>query len=371
MAVTFSDSTLESIIVNAYNNIIIEFYSSSSLTPDYAIITPGNLPSFQLAYNSNVGKFWINLKNIVKTLMSFDDDIDGYAVDAFYKENSYLELSIDFEIYFTDGTSESVTKTYSLLRSAMQIPQKLEYKNRGTSFPLIKTKSKVAHTTIFKGFPFDLGFFGEDINFSMTAYSSKSSFLAAYLATGGTVTSDVENENVIGAYRLILSSGDAITDRINGNNYNVITYGDYTIKLSVEDRYGIYLKWLNKQGSWDYYLFQKQYEDEIEDDPLTAIDDDTDNLWNSDHRSLSAGKESAQYYYLVAKNIIHDELDRIREIVDSPRVYLYLGEKGDAYDSSNWMQIKVTGKENTILRKNRQGSIELKATLPQLNNITL
>lgn len=133
---------------------------------------------------------------------------------------------------------------------------------------------------------------------------------------------------------------------------------------------GKILKYLDKNGQYRFYPFNKYYE--TNDNPtligtsnklITSILSDQSNKKN-------IGYKNERKISLVA-DVPNDELDKLVDIYSSPRVYLYIGngsQDGDQY----WLEVEANADQNIVRRrKANTGQINITVTLPENYSIKM
>ena len=122
MALTFTTDISETVLLDSYVNNVVEFESDNvSQAFKCTINIDGSL--FEITPNNNT--FYFNFKSVFKSLINdyFEDSInvelDSNDLTTFIKNMSQVtkEVTIDFIVDFINGTTESVSRSVTLLQS--------------------------------------------------------------------------------------------------------------------------------------------------------------------------------------------------------------------------------------------------------------
>lgn len=141
--------------------------------------------------------------------------------------------------------------------------------------------------------------------------------------------------------------------------------------LFIKECGGVYLKWLNKLGGYSYWLFRQTHKRNIKTKSIGDFQTYFLNRKDVSKTFESAGTEVSESWDLVNEiPITNNEIRReLTEIIESPEVYLYTGEKGST--ETSWLRVKI---EDSNLKMNVNSLIhddfEITILLPN-NNITL
>lgn len=356
MAIVFLDHTINGKILNAYNNNVVRFKSDTgnSLNADITV-TANSLPySFQITPNQ-AGEYYFNFKSIAIALINtslFADACPYSTVGTLWADpNAYLNISVEYKINITDVSFETASYSYDFIKAVNQITEKALFNNRGLKFPMHQPYFDKYYLTLFKGYPFSIGIFGENATFTLDGVSKP-------------------QVNVKQASRFILSKGDSLWPDIT-KEYHTIVLDGKTIVLNVKDICaGVYLKWHNQYGAWDYWLFDKNIVDDLKSSSIGSLENDFDNLSGTSSPSVSMGKDSNHEIDLIAQ-VSREESARVRAILDSPKVYFYIGLQDEANSSDNWIEVRVSGKSTALKSSSVRNNIAIKMSYPKPYTLTL
>lgn len=173
----------------------------------------------------------------------------------------------------------------------------------------------------------------------------------------------------IGYYRykiaLVSTSGNTVTFKVGGVDTKVCTVRP----LILCDGKRI-LKYLNKNGQYRFYAFSNYYEELEQPREIGTVANMITSILNSKAANKSVGYKSERTLNLKSEPVSTDDLELLRDIYTSPRVYLYVGSGTDT--ESDW--VLVTVKANRSIRKEAKvkfSQIDIEVTLPETYLITM
>lgn len=173
----------------------------------------------------------------------------------------------------------------------------------------------------------------------------------------------------IGYYRYKLASvaaaGNTITFKVGGVDTKVCT----VIPQSLCDGKRI-LKYLNRDGKYCFYAFSKYYEENDKPREIGTVSNIITSILNSKAASKSVGYKSERSLLLKSDPIPTNELEMLRDIYTSPRVYLYIGTTTDT--ENDWLLVAVkAGKPIRKESKAKFTTLDIEVTLPETYSITM
>lgn len=358
MALTFQTNLDTGAILYAFNNNIVKFKSNTSGVSQTMAEIFTNVNTIKIYPDPN-GWFWFNFKGLKSVqLANYDDTINPDLATSLtynWSDKAYLEETITFKVYLSNGTNETATRAVKWLNGYVNL---LEYKQKYPSLYLNYNAFLLKPLPLVKywaGLPFDVGFYKSTTgNFTLNNISNglNYTFTAAYKVP-----------------RLFFSDGRldvSIEDYVplnDGYNSMRITSGSNTIDFNVEKitSYcnGHYLRWLNSFGGWSYWLFFKGNEN-INTKELGVIDNDFSNLSDTVSPYKSLGTESSNTIQIQQENITPDEMLILRDLLDSVKVYLFTGKAFTKSSDKDWLEVIIKG-----------GNYRLSNSREKLNNLNL
>lgn len=384
--IVFSKDLPNDRILLAYNNNIVRFKSDSlALTPLTAEVFGLSAPV--VLYPHPDKSFYFNLKDYISVIVNTNrfadtlnpDLIGGDASSFTYNVSNgcFYEGVLQFKINFTDSTSESADRTIEVLAGVEQIEN---FKKNEILFtpnkisilsPVTDRTNNTTYLKFWEGYPFEFSIYNRNhpnANFKIRnisngvdfVFSSKSKVTSMFLSDGRT---DVSIEDFLplieGTNRLQFLIGDV------DQNINLLLE-------KVDSDCGLYFKFLNKYSRWSYWLFSKNHSRKRTTKYLAEIDNDFENLADTTSQMLQIGKSSEETIKGIAEKLTEKEKTVLDGIIDSPKVYMFTGERFAKADVTDWIEVKVkTASFETKNVNTKTYSYVVEFELPERNTIKL
>lgn len=356
MAIVFDTDISTSEILYAYNNNIIKFKSNTTgVNPVKAIITlNGNI--YTLFPDPN-DFFWLNfkgIKSIEANVSNFAETINpdiSTSVTYNWTSQAYKEDTITIVVTLSNAATETITRAVKWLNGYVNL---IEYKQKYPSLKLTGTKYLLKPLPLFKywaGLPFDITFFNNDA--APFVLKNNNSGIQETYSVNYKVT------------RLFVSDGRtdiSIEDDVPfADGLNSLTLAGINFYLEKITSYcdGHYLKWLNSFGGWNYWLFYKGNEN-ITTKELGVINNDYNNLDSTISPYISMGSESSNRITIFQDGITPYEMELLRDLLDSAKVYLFTGVPFTQSSQTDWIEVIVNG-----------GNFRLSNSRERLNTLSL
>ena len=373
MAITFSKSLSVTKLLNAHNNSVVEFTSTTLTATKCTITIAGSASPFIITPINNVFSF--NFKDILKALInqgSFQDettpilvlaDPTSHVYDA--TANTYIAPLVTYTI--SDGTTTDVdTYTYKWLNSVEQIEQNKVGVVTGTNAiyvlsPFQQATANTYDVTYFEGYPFDV---------------------SIYLNTPGIVTilnqtnalsynftlPDTVNRLFFSDGRLTITLADYLP-LVDGLNALKITSGTDIININVTKRPSIdghYLKWINQYGGWSYWLFNCIHKRARKTKSLGSVFSGFDNVASTTSFTKSLGIQSNDILTLIADDVDTDDQAVLNQLTESPKVYFFTGTRLTQVNPVSWLSVDIKNMTTNIINyKDTKMKYKLNIELPE------
>lgn len=313
--------------LNGFNNNVVEFTETGS--PKYAIITTP-IAEFEIQAIPTIfgySKFYFNFvevfKNYINDNLFSEDPAMIYDDNILQYPSLFKSITVTYKTYnIFDVLIDTKTFTYKLFKSVVQVGQ--DYSNQIWMHDADDNGDVIFD--VFSGYPFDFSFY-------LNAYYSN---LIKIYGSGDTLQTNIVTQNV---NRMALIGLDGLLNwQLAFGNKLKLTQGlRATIELIGISEFayidyhevcdGIYLKWFNTRGAWDYWLFTKKYKISESDTLLGSVNSNFDNINNVNSFTSSLGKQ-----YTISKSISEPflnkrQFDKIKGVLSSPKVYVWMGGK--------------------------------------------
>lgn len=365
MALIFNTDLSTSTLLYSFNNNVVNFKSNTSgVTPVKAtILTNGNTYTI---FPDPAGNFYFNFKGIKSVELNvgnYSETINpDLATTLVYNwtNKTILSETITFTVFLSNSTTEVATRAVTWLNGYVNL---IDFKQQYPKYVLNYNSFLLKPLPLVKywpGLPFDISFYSSPAtNFTFKNNSSS-------------IQSTFTNTNKVP--RLFFSDGRldiSIEDYVpfnDGFNSCTITSGSNIINFFVEkiQSYcsGTYLKWMNSFGGWSYWLFYKGNEN-ISVKEMGVIDNDFNNLSDTVSPSYSLGNESQNVISLVQENITPNEMELLRDLLDSVKVYLFTGVPFTQSSDKDWLEVTIKGSQYRLSNsREKLNSLSLTVELP-------
>ena len=380
MAITFTTPIPTDRFIFSEENRIVEFTSDNTQQPKFCDITIGVLASLRL-YPLPSGDFWCNLKEYISPLLrNYADTIDPTTIDetdvntfVFDWARVYLNQQFTFTITFADDTTETTNVTPYIILGAEQLKQ---YKRGRTVSvnsmfvlsPLKKDTANTYHMRYWEGYPFDLCL-SRDIPTIINPQQITN-------LTNGVTSPSISTP--YGINRIFISDGDTnvtLEDYLPlATGYNKLDFIDnvFVELWKHQSDCGVYIKWLNQYGGYNYWLFNKQEQIDKNTRNIGVINNDFENLDSTVSQFSSLGKTSADSHRALADHLTQDDIDILQGVLDSPKVYYFAGAQFARNSFNNWIEIQVNNGRETVQNPREQNyEFFIEFTMPEDYTIRL
>jgi hypothetical protein len=380
MAITITQDINNS-INNAYNNAVILFESDNVL-PSVSATVDVNGVVLTITPDTN-GVFRYNFKEVIKNLINSNNFSDAVSPDIQsgdettikYDGNAstYLVANVTLIVTLSDNSTETLSKSYNFIRAVSQhedFYRGVIESNKDISLlhPIVDEQPIKHYARYFEGYPFDLSIFRKTPSASLEVLNKTNSI-------GFTFTSPSTNVT-----RLFFSDGRTDVSIENYvpllDGYNLIEITDLdtqSIELQKTDAgCGVYLKWLNNNGGWSYWLFNNKHDRVRGIESGDDVFNDFENLGDNNTPYFQLGNNTIDTLDLNYQDATRDDKSVLNSLADSPSVYLFTGKPFSQVDNDNWLRVKLDERNITIrdVRDNIY-NIELSIELPMRNTMTL
>ena len=321
MAVIFTKSLLNNNLLHVHNNNVIEFTGSGASPTVKCTLTIGTR-SFVL-YPSPAGVFYFNFKDYARVLFSnFNDTlVVNYNVTSQFYDVGSLEMTYNLSILHLDNSTDVYSQLLTFTNSKQNSK---EFRDVGGTY--FKSSKNIR---IWQGYPFDLS-----------------------LYNGIKITSD--NVNFVeaisgGNYRFVLSDGlNFDVSNLLPNKDKLYFYGEgngviSTInfeKIVTPCTDGHYIKWVNRDGDFSYWLFERGKINRTAKE-IGQLNNDFDNFNTSISRTISLGRNSKDTLTVISDVISNEYLDLLVDLIDTPKIYLFTGTPNTVATIYDWLEIEL------------------------------
>lgn len=131
------------------------------------------------------------------------------------------------------------------------------------------------------------------------------------------------------------------------------------------------IKFINKDGQYRFLNFNRFWEGKDKAKELGKANKFVTSLLTSQTSQDSIGNKNERILNLRSDHVSAEELEIIKDMWTSPRIYLYVGD-GTTDLQSDWIQVTITPKNSiTNIRKGSFTDIIIDVTLPEHYTINM
>lgn len=383
MAIIFTKDISQDVLLLAYNNNVVRFKSDTALIPKTAQIT--GLGIDVLLYPHPNGSFYFNFKEYIEAIINtrnFVDDfpytLDPFDPDTFaydVSDGAFLEGIVTFKINFTNNTDETTTRSLTFISAVEQLDtfKGNEIVIQTTFGQLeilspVKQRGGVAFLKYWKGYPFEFSFYKSVPAHDVVAYNTTNTTSFQLIPLPNYVTSMFITDGQTTCPSVGIQTGmNHFEFEVNGNTSN-----SQLDILAVDNECGVYIKFLNKYGRYNYWLFSKFYFKNRSSKYMGELNNDFENLEDTVSPTLQIGKLSDSTLKCIAKKLNEAEKMILEEIIDSPKILLFKGTPGTISTHKDWIEVKLKTTSFQVESPNKKlHNFQIELDLPNRNTITL
>lgn len=315
-------------IYPAYNPAYIEFSSdlADNNRANITILPISIFPNSFVIYPDLDGVYLFDLNEAVKAIFDTSNFSDNNVfTNAYYKSIAGLYKSLSIRITAkSDVSSFYIEKTYEFCKCAKQVGESVH----SNEFQLLSHSADGVNyaLTYFEGFPFA---------FDILKAVSGEEIKIKSLNTGDELSGAIPTTNDSFRFNIDKSGGnnwtsDNILPLITGLNKLEIYSNDvFKTNLLITKKKqcsGIYLKWFNNDGGYNYYLFDRYFMEGIKTSEIgMVLNNDFLNVGATTGSYKSMGKDSYSNIDVRA-TFTETEYETLRSLFESPSVQMYTSQ---------------------------------------------
>lgn len=343
-------------VLNAYNNLVLEFHSDSAVPSLRALVTIG---SYTIELTPHLGKFHVNLMQLVGILFNqnaFKDSVElpvgaGYV---FPDATLYMETDVDIDLKLNNDTNETASLYMKFLKSVEQIVQPSVNKAVQEKIKLLLPyTSQVAYAAMFDSVPFDVCLYS----------NATRAITVRHKRTLASTTLNLTK----GVNRVFLSNGidttgfqDLVPLGYGTNELEFIVDAQIYLTLLLERfdlECGTYLKWFNQDGGWSYWKFGPVEEDTQSIKKGVVLQNNASNISNATSNYTVASK-SVEVKRELKSGMLNDDRARlVNTVVRSPKIYVFNNNPYETHVLNDFKEVRIDN--STIPDNKKQKSKEL------------
>lgn len=353
MAVQFIKDISQTDLLMAYNNNVVRFKSNSGIDVLTASITGFGIDV--LLYPNPAGEFYFNLLEYIKSQINTNDfeddlvynlspiDIDSFNYDV--DPGAYLEDDLTITLTMIDDSTEIATRKLQFISGVNQLEdfRRGNIINPALPFNILSPPRKRTANTFdikyWEGYPFEFSYYSKDQNIPLDIINTTNAVNQA-LNIDGHINS------------LFISDGDTDTTL---EDFLPMVVGINKIRFRVDDVLqevflnlnkvdsdcGVYFKFRNQFGRNSYWLFHENHFRGRTVKQIGELYNDWENLEDTISQTKQIGKSSDETLNCFAKDVSIYDREILDQILDSPKIWMFTGERFSRADRMSWIEVKV------------------------------
>ncbi|WP_228853254.1 hypothetical protein [Aegicerativicinus sediminis] len=377
-----------------FNKNIIKFHDDGGNTPTFADIVCTEFVD-RIYPDPNDGIFTFDFRKHLKALAVQNDladmvDLDmGAAVaDLVHDDTSEVkyDISLDITINFSDADPVTINKNYTFLVGAEQLIDYQRQESPQLGLFMLQVPKERQKTEYFvnywEGYPFDISIYSITSG-NMNILNQSNGMDIDVPIPGGAIInriafSDAVSNLTIADYLPLKTGINKLQITRPGYDPGVhLNESPLTVYINrIESDCGVYVKFRNNWGGWSYWLFNKRKSVSLDARGLESIANDFNNIENTISPIKYSGvEESFETLNCIARRVTAQDMRILRQIIESPKVYLFTGEPYSINKSAQpnqWVEIECLNRSLKVEEPGRMfNDVKIDLGLPFRTNATL
>jgi len=191
----------------------------------------------------------------------------------------------------------------------------------------------------WKGYPFEISYYVGLIY--LTGITNNSSFNNTDL----TISQYITFHNTERVNSLYLSDGE---NYLLDTSQRIVKFQNVIIE-QIDGACGIYVKFRNKYGKWNYWLFDENSFNNRSTKSLGEVNNDFNDISETISPAVQLGRMSDSTIKVQGDRLTENEKLIVEEIIDSPKIYLFTGKPNTIPQETDWIEISL--KTNSFITK--------------------
>ncbi|MBA4155071.1 hypothetical protein [Flavobacterium sp.] len=380
MAVVFLKDISTTNLLMAYNNHFVKFYSDTDdkVPVNCRILGIGISPI--IIYPHPDGSFLFNLSDYVKSdintnnfadnLVTEFNSLDAETFTYDVSDNAFLNPTVTFTINFTDNTFESETRTLKFLSGVEQLEtyKKNEIIISESNYlilsPVATRTNNVTNIYYWEGYPFEFSFYTNFPDDEFKLINTSNALDYSFLAKGNITSvflSDGKTDVTIEDFLPLVVGRNVLRFEHNTELQEPI------LNIYKQDTdCGIYIKFLNKYGRWNYWLLSENHFRNRNSRYFSELENDFSNLEDTISPKIQSGKSAQDSLRCIYERMTLEQKLILESILDSPKIYYFTGERFTRAEINDWIEVSLKTNSLNITKPNTNlYTIELELELPE------
>lgn len=368
MAIQFTKSLAPDKLLQAFNNNIIRFHSDIVGTPTKATLTGCGFVS--VLYPHPNGSFFFNLKDYISAEIN-QNNFAGEFDANFSAPGSTFQKGVDAGLFMADNleikihfqetvlTDDVITIPLNFILGVEQITDRFTEKfQNNNSMNILSPLSNngIAYLKFWRGYPFDFStFLGFD-------FATGTQFVTVVAGTNITF----QNANRINA--IYLSDG---VNYLLPTTQQYLNFGNVVVEQK-DGGCGVYMKFRNKYGRWNYWLFESGNFNTRSSKTLGELNNNFNDVVDTISPAVQMGRVADSVIKVKGERLQEKDKLILEEIIDSPKIYYFIGQPNTIPTQKDWLEVSLkTTSFVTLTPKKKTYNYNIEFDLPNRYTQTL
>lgn len=345
MAIQFIKALPADKLLQAFNNNILRFSSDVDSAPlkatlqgfgFTAVIYPHPDNSFFFNFREYIANV-INTKNFASEFgVDFSGPTSSYQIGV--EEGCFATDVIQITIEFVDlGVADDVASiSLNFILGVEQITDRFTRNfdnSKALNILSPAADNGKAYVKFWHGYPFDFSYF---LGFDLPVETPTT------VVVNGTT---VELENMQRINAVYLSDG---VNYLLPQAPKYMSIGDLVVE-QIAGSCGTYIKFRNKFGRWNYWLFEDGKIESRSSRSIGELNNDFNDVEDTVSPTIQLGRTGDSTLRVRTQLLTDKEKLVIEELIDSPKIYLLIGQKNTIPVENDWLELSL--KSNSFVRE--------------------
>lgn len=333
MAIQFTKALSQTKLLQAFNNNILRFHSDVVGTPTKATLTGFGFVS--VLYPHPNGSFFFNFKDYIsaeinQTNFAGDFSAPGPTFQKGVDAGLFMADNLEIKIHFQETvlTDDMITIPLNFILGVEQITDRFtEQFQNNNSMNILSPLSDngISYLKFWRGYPFDFSTF-LGFNFALGTQ-----FVLPVAGTNVTI----QNTNRINA--IYLSDG---VNYLIPSTQQYLNFGNVVVE-QIDGDCGIYVKFRNKYGRWNYWLFENGHYNTRSSKSLGELNNNYNDVEDSISPVVQIGRVGDSNIKVIGQRLRDKDKLILEEIIDSPKIYYFIGQPNTIPTQKDWLEVSL------------------------------
>lgn len=354
MAIAFSKSLPQLKMLMAFNNNTIRFQSNTVGTIDKATIDGLGMTNVVL-YPHPDGSFYFNFKEYITANLNtknfageFGEDFSapGSTFNSPAVDGYYIEGNVTIKVKFKEP---QILDDEAILSIAFGLG--VENLTDRASFQFVNSKQRNwltpqnsngdHYVKFWKGYPFKVAYL-LGYNYAIGVDETVQVMNTEQIPYA---TMDLYYENTERVNHIHFSDG---VNNLFNTSQKIIKF-ERLIVEQVDGACGVYMKFRNRYGKWNYWLFEGNHYNNRSSKAIGELYNDFKDVFETVSPIIQLGRTADSTIKVQGDRLTENEKLIVEELIDSPKIYYFIGEPNTIPAETDWIEVSL--KTNSFVTK--------------------